>query len=116
MNEDQASRYHRRKRQVAVASLAWSALLLGFLPSPAATGAGAVMRDVAEAAAVRVSPSALAPTVTVFTYVLLLSIVNEIGGAPLAFYSGYVLERRYDLSSESFAGWVRDQVKAFAVG
>ena len=49
-------------------------------------------------------------------YVLLLSLVNELVGLPLGFYSGYLLERRYGLSNETFAAWLLDQAKSFAIG
>jgi STE24 endopeptidase len=52
----------------------------------------------------------------VVPYVVLLSLVNEIVALPLAFYSGFVLERRYGLSNESLRGWAIDQVKSFGVG
>src|SRR5262249_34337608 len=35
---------------------------------------------------------------------------------PLAFYSGFLLERRYGLSNETFGGWLLDQAKSFAIG
>src|SRR5439155_25397403 len=43
-------------------------------------------------------------------------IVNEIGGLPLAFYSGYLLEHRYELSNEPIRRWVLDQAKSFGIG
>ncbi len=47
---------------------------------------------------------------------LLLSAINEVVGLPLGFYSGFVLERRYELSNESLGAWLLDRVKAFAIG
>jgi len=52
----------------------------------------------------------------VIPYVVLLSLVNEIVALPLAFYSGFVLERRYGLSNEAVGGWAIDQLKSFGVG
>jgi len=49
-------------------------------------------------------------------YVTLLMLINEIGGIPIAFYAGFLLERRYGLSTERFSAWLRDQVKALAIG
>jgi STE24 endopeptidase len=49
-------------------------------------------------------------------FVLLLSLLSEAAGLPLAFYSGFVLERRYDLSNESLRSWFADRAKSFAIG
>jgi STE24 endopeptidase len=35
---------------------------------------------------------------------------------PLSYYSGFVLPHQYDLSTQSFSGWVLDQVKGILVG
>ena len=113
MNEDKSTRYQRLKRQASLISLAWGiALLAGLVWS----GGHVALRDAAEAAV----PAALSPSLRicaiVFAYVALLSVVNEIVTLPLGFYSGFVLERRYELSNETFGGWLRDQLKSFAIG
>lgn len=111
MNEDKATRYHRSKRIVSVVSLVWGVLLLaGLLWS----GASVAMRAVAEAAAP--PRSFLTLPVTVAGYVLLLTLANEAVAIPLGFYGGFVLERRYGLSSQRFAAWGIDQLKSFAIG
>ncbi len=112
MNEDRASRYHRLKRRASVAGLLWGVILLAAL---LATGASAWLRDAAETAAGALSPSSR-PGVTVLFYVAFLSLLNELGSLPLAFYSGFLLERRYDLSNESLGAWLRDQAKSFGLG
>jgi STE24 endopeptidase len=105
VNEDKAARYHRLKRQAAVASVLWRvALLVGLLGS----GLSLTLRSVAESIAV--GPA------TIVLYVCLLTLVNEIGGAPIAWYSGFFLERRYGLSNQQFAAWMRDQLKSDAIG
>jgi Zn-dependent protease with chaperone function len=99
VNEDKASRYHRLKRSIGIASFVWGVLLfIGLL----ATGGTLVLRDVARG--------------YVLAYVILLSIANEIVALPLAFYSGFLLERRYGLSNETLGGWLTDQAKSFAIG
>lgn len=113
MNEDRAARYHRLKRQASVASLAWSVLLLAGLLW---TGRSVVLRDFAEAIAVRVAAPFLVSTLSVLVYVFLLSILNEVAGLPLGFYTGFLLERRYGLSNERLGAWLWDQCKAFAIG
>ena len=104
MNEDKAAKYHRLKRRASIASLIWSAALLGGL---IVTGATLSLRTTAE------SLTSAAP---VLAYVLLISLLNEAFGLPLAFYSGFLLERRYGLSNQRFAAWLIDQVKSFALG
>ena len=104
MNEDKATRYHRLKRQAGIASLAWTVVLLvGLL----VTGWSGWLRDGAER---------LLPFAPVLAYVLLLTVINEVVGLPLAFYSGWLVERRYDLSNERLWSWLRDQVKSFGIG
>jgi STE24 endopeptidase len=49
-------------------------------------------------------------------YVTALALLHEIGSLPIAFYGGFVLERRYGLSKESLGAWFHDQAKAFALG
>jgi STE24 endopeptidase len=61
-------------------------------------------------------PPAALPALAVALYVVWLSLLHEAGGLPLAFYSGFVLERRYSLSNEGAAGWLKQQAKAFAIG
>ena len=107
MNEDKATRYHRLKRQASVVGLLWGVLLLAGL---LATGASAALRDAAETAVGALPPS-WQPGVTVLVYVVLLSLLNEAGSLPLAFYSGFLLERRYGLSNEPFGAWLRDQIE-----
>jgi STE24 endopeptidase len=99
VNEDKASRYHRLKRSVGIASLLWGVLLFAGL---LATGGSVALRDLAHG--------------YVLGYVILLSIANEVIALPLAFYSGFMLERRYGLSTETLGGWLFDQAKSFAIG
>src|SRR5439155_26613902 len=112
VNEDRASRYHRLKRQASLGSLLWSIGLLGGL---LATGLSLSMRTAAESLAPRGGAPA-SPTVSAVIYLLFLAALNEIGGLPIAFYSGFVVERRYGLSTERVLGWLRDQAKAGAIG
>lgn len=112
MNEDKAARYHRLKRRVSLASLAWSILLLGGL---LATDGSLALRDWAEGVAGMV-PAPLASAATVLFYVSGLTLISEIGSLPLAFYSTFVVERRYGLSNESSGAWLKDQAKSFAIG
>src|SRR5258708_1922726 len=113
MNEERATRYHRLKRQASFVSLAWSVLLLvGLLW----TGWAIPVRSGAESIAIHVGPSSWQPGLAVISYVVLLSLLNEIGGLPIDFYRGFVVERRYDLSNQKIGAWLVDEVKSFILG
>jgi STE24 endopeptidase len=112
VNEDKSTRYQRLKRQAGIISLVWGVVLLAGL---VASGAHVALRDAAESAV----PAALGSwrsTAIVFAYVAALSMANEIVMLPLGFYSGFILERRYDLSNETLPGWLRDQAKSLILG
>lgn len=72
-----------------------------------ATGWTLSLRNFAESAA---------PSAPVLAYVLMLSLISELVGLPLAFYSGFLLERRYGLSNEPPGAWLLDQAKSFGIG
>jgi STE24 endopeptidase len=113
VNEDKATRYHRLKRQASVVSMLWGVLLLGGLT---ATGWSASLRNAAERAASTAAPASWHTAATVLFFVLLLSVLNEIAGLPLGFYSGFLLERQYELSKETLGAWLADQAKSFGIG
>jgi STE24 endopeptidase len=104
VNEDRAARYQRLKRRASVASVLWTAILLSGL---VISGFHLSLRDTA---------AGLAPAAPVLGYVFLLAVINEAGALPLAIYSGFLLERRYGLSTERPAAWARDYLKSFAIG
>jgi STE24 endopeptidase len=90
VNETKSARYHRLKRRTGLLSLAGTAgLLAAFLW--------------------------LRPSMPVAAYGLLLALANECLALPIAFYSSFVLERRYELSSEPASAWFRDHAKAFGI-
>jgi len=91
----------------------WSVVLLGGL---VASGWSAALRDTAENIARGFGLGSWHAAATVLVFVVLLSILNEIAGLPLGFYSGFLLEREYDLSKETVGGWLGDQSKAFGIG
>src|SRR3954469_16268679 len=109
MNEDKASRYHRLKRQASVASLSWTAALLAGLLW---TNASLSLRNVAERAASFLGGSSgWHATLTVLTYVVLVSAIAEAGSLPIAAYSDLLLERRYGLSNARPIRWLLDEAK-----
>ncbi len=86
-------------------------LLVGLL----VTGLSAGLRDIATGIADG-APAALTPSLAVVCYVVLLLTVNELGSLPLAFYSGFLVERRYGLSTQNLRGWLVDEAKGVALG
>jgi STE24 endopeptidase len=113
MNEDKAARDHRLKRAASIVSVCWTAVLLvGLL----ASGSSAAIRDASESIASRFVPASWRASAVIAGYVVLLSAISEVATMPFGFYSGFVLERRYQLSNESAAAWFRDRAKAFVLG
>ena len=111
MNEDRAARYHRLKRRAGVVSLVWSVVILtGLLWTGLSVALGAAAKAWASFA-----PRGWADAMAVVFYVIGLSLISEIGGLPLAFYGGFVLERRYGLSNQRICGWLKDQAKSLAI-
>ena len=107
MNEDKATRYHRLGRRAGVLSTLWAALLLlGFLFS----GASAGLRQWASGVA---GPT---PSLVIALYVLVLSLAFDLAMLPITAYRGFVLERRYGLSTETMRHWVRDHAKGALIG
>jgi STE24 endopeptidase len=107
MNEDKSSRYHRLRRRASVASTIIGVLLLAAL---VVTGGSASVRD---AAASLTGGSFL---LTLICYVVILGLINEAIGLPLALYQGLTLERRYGLSTQTTGRWWLDHLKAGLVG
>jgi STE24 endopeptidase len=112
VNEDKATRYNRLKRQVGVASVAWG---LVFLLALTVSGGSLVLRDMAERLASLLAPASFVHTASVGIYVVLLTVLNELGAVPLSFYGGFVLERRYGLSKQPTSVWLADQAKSLAL-
>jgi STE24 endopeptidase len=111
MNEDRAARYHRLKRRARVASLVWTVVILAGLLW---TGLSVALGTAAEGWA-SFAPRGWADAMAVAFYVIGLSVIGEIGSLPLAFYGGFVLERRFGLSNERIGGWLKDQAKSLAI-
>jgi STE24 endopeptidase len=111
VNEDKASRYHRLKRRAAVLSVGLTTVMLVGLVVSGASPAFAV-------AARSLSPGDGSgfPAFAIAAYVVMLAILHEALAFPLAFYYGFILDRRYGLSSESFLAWLRDHAKAVGLG
>jgi STE24 endopeptidase len=111
LNEDKAVRYHRLKRRSGVVSVALTAFVLaGLLLSGLSSALGRAAVSAVHGRSGAFSPSAVA------IYVLAIALLHEAALCPLAVYRTFFLERRYGLSSERFASWVRDYLKAGGLG
>ena len=55
------------------------------------------------------------PYIALLLFSAVLGILNGVFSLPLSFYSGYVLEHRFNLSNQNFFQWIWEQVKAFLV-
>jgi Zn-dependent protease with chaperone function len=106
-NEDKATRYHRLRRR---ASIAGTALTAGWLLVLLVTGWSASLRD-ASAGLARQSF-----LLSVIWYVVIVGVLTEAVQLPLAFYQGVLLERRYELSTQTTGRWCLDQLKSTAIG
>jgi STE24 endopeptidase len=107
MNEDKATRYHRLGRRAGILSTLCTCLILvGFL----LFGASAGLRDWASGLAGR---SAM---LAVSLYILVLALLVDVATLPFGFYRGFLLERRYGLSTETPRHWLRDHAKAVLIG
>lgn len=113
MNEDRSARYHKLGRRAAVVSTVWSACLLALL---AVTPLSVSLRHSVERLLSSFSPPWLLPSLVVLVYVAALGIVHELGELPIALFSGFLLEHRYGLSTESFRHWMLDHLKGLALG
>lgn len=114
MNQDKSARYHALRRRASILSVGWSAL---FLVAFGFTSASARLASFSTGIVSGLSvPSVLADTAVVAVYITLFGLMHEAGNLPLAFYRQFLLEHRYGLSNESFAGWARDQGKGWLLG
>jgi STE24 endopeptidase len=103
VTEDKSTRYHRLKRRADIAGLFWGAALLVLLSF---TGAAGAVRDLAR----QLTGGEFYATVALV--VLAVVILNELIALPLDWYSGFVLERRYELSRQSAGAWAIDHLKS----
>ena len=97
-NEDRSTRYHRLRRTSSILSTAVAAAVLILLTvTPASRALAGLSRG------------------SVSIYVVLLALIVEALTLPFAFQVGWRLERKYGLSRESAAAWLRDHLKGFAI-
>jgi STE24 endopeptidase len=113
MNEDKATRYHRHARLARVAAAAIGA---AFLVALLVSGGSVWLRSAGEGAAAALGVLPAVPFVTVALYTAILAAVNDLLALPLSYFRGFVLDRRYDLTRQTAAGWLRDHLKASLIG
>jgi STE24 endopeptidase len=99
-----AVRYARTREWLALLDLAAGMALLLFA---LVSGVSARLRTAAEGLSIRF-PTAV--------YTALGTTALSLISLPLSFYSGYVVERRFDLSNQSVASWFADWVKGMVLG
>jgi STE24 endopeptidase len=105
-NEDKSTRYHRLRRRTSLLDTTAQAILLLALVS---SGASSAIRASVETSV----GTSLVPLVVM--YVIVIAALSEIVHLPFAFYHGVILERRYGLSTEKAARWLKDHFKAAAI-
>ncbi len=112
MNVTKASRYHQlRRRADLLGTIAAGALLLGVTMSsiPVALRESVFM-------ATATVPGRWADVVTASIIAATLSLLLALVGLPFAYYQGFFIEHRYNLSTQTFGRWMSDQLKALALG
>jgi STE24 endopeptidase len=111
VNEDRATRYQRLRRRTDLLSLtAAGALLLGTLLS----GLSFTLRE--GGAGIGMWAHGWEEPVTVVAYTVALLLLLQTVEFPFAYYRGYRLEHRYDVSTERMGQWLRDHLKGALVG
>lgn len=103
---ERSRRYNRAKHWLILANVLWSGLMSVLALT---TGLSSRLRD----RAARVAPGRLGPAMP---YVALGSLLSFLTSLPLAFYEGFLLERRYGLSNQSPRSWLGDELKQLGVG
>ncbi len=101
--QQKAREYARLKRRLSLVELAIAGVLLLIL--------------VFSGLSTRLAGLFTWPVVPAATiYFIALMMAYGLLSAPLSYYGGFVLPRRYGLSTQNFTGWLGDMVKAGALG
>jgi len=113
MNEDKATRFHRLRRRAVVLTACWTVLLLAWL---LASGASAALRSAAQGRLHAWLPASLLTPAVAAWCGFAIALIHEVGALPFAFFTGFVLERRFGLSRQSAVEWMKDHAKALGLG
>src|SRR5438105_9227163 len=103
---DEPKRYESTKHIVATIGFIIDVLILLYLLT---SHSSIRIRQFAET----FSPS---QWISIAIYTLILTGILKVFDLPLSFYSGYLLEHRFGLSRQSLGSWIKDQLKALAIG
>ena len=103
---ERAIRYNRQREWLSLFGTLYGALINALALR---TGLSARLRDRAAA----VAPARLGP---VIPYTLVSSLLSSLATLPLAYYSGWVVERRYDLTNQTRRAWLGETLKGEALG
>jgi STE24 endopeptidase len=98
--------YNRTRRWLEIGDLVLS---FGFLIALLATGWSSTLRTLAQ----RLGAEHYA--LSLFFYVVFLSVISKILGFGLDFY-GFRLEHRFNLSNQRFGSWLKDEFKGWVLG
>ncbi len=101
LKQERAKVYQRKKQQLTLFHLFFTPFILWIV---LATPFSRILRDFS----LSVSPCAY---VAVGLYFLLFSLAMLVFDLPLSFYSGYLLEHKFELSNESLGAWAVDLLK-----
>ena len=102
----EVKRYARRRYALFVGHIVVGA---AFLLAMVAWGSAVIAREAREIA----GPDAF--LLTVFYFFVAFSLAYLVVSLPLAFYGGYVLERQFDLSTQTAAKWFGRRLKKWAL-
>ncbi len=101
-----AIRYNRQREWLSLVGTLYGAALSALALR---TGLSARLRDRATA----IAPARLGP---VMPYTLVSSLLATLATLPLAYYGGWVVERRYDLTNQTRRAWLGETLKGEALG
>lgn len=113
--QNQARRYARQKQSLMIVNLAISAILVAVV---LLSGLSFGLRDtlvVDLGAAANWAPITAWKPILVAAYFGVLFLAVFVVDLPLSYYSGFVLPRRYGLSTQKLGGWLADLVKGLVL-
>ncbi|HTR82178.1 MAG TPA: M48 family metallopeptidase [Bacteroidota bacterium] len=101
----QAKKYNRTKLTLSLIGTALSFFLAVFI---LASGVSVWLEKLAYACT-------SFPYLALLLFTLFFALINGLFSSPLRFYSGFILEHRYNLSNQTFLQWLWEQTKAALV-
>jgi STE24 endopeptidase len=112
VNEDRASRYHRLRRRAALVSTTVGvAALVGLVATGASTLLAAWAAGISSGL-----PWPARPVLAILLVAGAIALGWELLSFPFALYRGFLLDRKYGLSTELSRTWLADHGKGLALG